>query len=89
MASDLTKEEQEHVRAAMRFLRIRFGTLGTMAKALGFQSDTIRHAMNGTGAISPTTTFRISRLAGVDVDDLLVGRYPVKGMCPHCGRGPG
>jgi len=32
--------------------------------------------------------FRVARLAQVWIDDLLDGKYPVKGMCPHCGRGP-
>jgi plasmid maintenance system antidote protein VapI len=88
MASDLTKEEQEHVRAALRFLAVRFGTMGMMAKALHFQVDTLRHAMDGKESVSPTMAFRLARLAAVGVDDLLAGRYPVPGTCPHCGRGP-
>lgn len=83
--SDLSKDEQAHVRAAMRFLFVRFGTLALMAKALRFQSDTIRHVMDGKDDVSPTMTFR---LAGVGVDEMLAGKWPVPGTCPHCGRGP-
>jgi hypothetical protein len=86
MASDLTQEEQEHVRAAMRFLAIRFGTMGLMSKALRFQVDTLRHVMDGKESVSPTMAFRLARLAAVGVDDLLAGKYPVEGMCPHCGH---
>jgi hypothetical protein len=25
-------------------------------------------------------------MAGVGIDDLLSGKYPVKGTCPHCGH---
>lgn len=29
---------------------------------------------------------RAARLAGVPVEDVLAGRWPVEGACPHCGR---
>ena len=29
---------------------------------------------------------QVSRLAAVPFDDVVTGRYPVKGMCPHCGH---
>ena len=34
--ADLTAEEAQHVRAALRFLRTRCGTWATLAKVLGF-----------------------------------------------------
>jgi hypothetical protein len=79
---------QEHVRAAMRFLAVRFGNLGMMAKALRFQRDTLRRVMDGKQNVSAVMAFRLARTAAVGVDDLLMGRYPVPGMCPHCGRVP-
>ena len=29
--------------------------------------------------------FRVARLAKVGVDDVLAGRFPPPGTCPHCG----
>ena len=86
MASDLTKEEQERVRTAMKFLVVRFGTLAVMATALKLKRDTLRHIMDGKDGVSTTVTFRIARLAQVGIDDLLAGKYPVPGTCPHCGH---
>ena len=31
-------------------------------------------------------TARVSRLAAAPFDDVVAGRYPVKGTCPHCGQ---
>ena len=84
----LTTEEQTNVRAAMKFLLPRFGTLAVMAAALKMQRDTIRHSMDGRFPVSVEMAFRISRLAQVPFDDVTTGRWPVAGTCPHCGRGP-
>ena len=35
---------------------------------------------------SPTLALRIARLVGVGVDDVLGGKYPPAGVCPHCGN---
>jgi len=87
--TDLTKEEQENVRVALRFLRIRFGIMANMAKALHVEAGTLRGALSGRESISASVTMRVARLVQVGIDDLLAGKYPVKGTCPHCGRGPG
>jgi hypothetical protein len=34
---------------------------------------------------SPAVVFRLARLAGVGVDDVLAGRFPEPGVCAHCG----
>jgi hypothetical protein len=84
--NDLTDEEQEHVRVAIRFLRIRFGKAMLLAKALGFKDSSIRRVLGGHDMVSPTMVMRVARLAQVGMDDLLAGKYPVNGMCPHCGH---
>jgi hypothetical protein len=38
---------------------------------------------------SPTMAFRVARLAGVGVDDILTGKYPPPGTCPLCGHHAG
>jgi hypothetical protein len=78
--SDLTKEEQAHVQAALRFLRARCGGWKPLAKALRFTSRTL------SAPASTSVAFRVARLAGIGVDDLLAGRFPPPGMCPHCGH---
>ena len=87
--SDLTKEEQDHVRDALRFLRIRFGTNKLLGQALRCKKDSIQQLVMGKYAVSANMAFKVARLAAVTFDDVTTGRYPVKGMCPHCGRGPG
>jgi hypothetical protein len=86
--SDLTKEEQGNVLSALRFLEIRCGTRELLAKALRYEVGTVRHTIAGRISISPTMAFRVARFAQVGMDDLLAGKYPIKGTCPHCGRGP-
>jgi hypothetical protein len=86
--SDLTHDEQERVRAAMRFLRVRSGGWKPLAKALGFKAHTVRHVKGREKNVSPTMALRVARLAGVSVDDLLVGRFPPERACPRCGYFP-
>jgi hypothetical protein len=35
---------------------------------------------------SPPTAYRVARLAGLSVDDVLTGTYPPAGTCAHCGH---
>lgn len=86
-ASDLTEKEQANVRTALAFLRYRFGNLELLAKALHFEERTLTNVKEGR-AVSASMAFRVARLAKVSIDDLLAGKYPAPGTCPHCGRGP-
>lgn len=83
--SDLTAEEQAHVRAALRFLRARCGGWAPLAKALGFKDTTLSKVANGR-VVAPLLAFRVARLVNVGVDDLLAGKFPSPGTCPHCGH---
>lgn len=86
--SDLTITEQKHVRTALRYLRNRVGAWEPVADALGFKCDTIDKVVNQRGrSVSPTMAFRVARLAGVTIDDLLEGRF-LPGACPRCGHVP-
>jgi hypothetical protein len=79
----LTPGEQGHVLAAVRFLRARCGGWEPLVKALGFTRKTL------TKPASPAVVFRVARLAGVGVDELLAGKYPPTGVCAHCGHAAG
>jgi hypothetical protein len=78
--SDLTTEEQKNVRTAIRFLRARCGTWANVAKVLGVSEKTVRVRA------TPLVVFRVARFAKVGVDDVLSGRFPEPGTCPHCGH---
>jgi hypothetical protein len=86
-ASDLTPKEQANVRTALAFLRFRFGTVTPLAKALKFKEASLKHVREGR-AVSASLAFRVARLVNVPIDDLLTGKFPAPGTCPHCGRGP-
>jgi hypothetical protein len=73
---------------ALHFLRTRLGTWELLVKALGFQRSTLRNVKKGSKRVSVNMAYRASRFAGVPFDDVVTGKYPIKGMCPHCGRGP-
>ncbi len=84
-ASDLSTAEQAHVRAALRFLRARCGGWGPLAQALRFKATSLAKVGSGRVA-SASMAVRVARLAEVGVDDLLGGKYPPAGTCPHCGH---
>jgi DNA-binding XRE family transcriptional regulator len=84
--SDLTVEEQTHVRTALKFLRNRCGTWASVAKALKLGESTVGNIATGHKAPGPLLAFRVARLAKVSVDDLLAGKFPAPGTCPYCGH---
>lgn len=85
MRTDLTLVEQAHVRAALRFLRARCGGWLQAGKALHFKATTLGQVAAGRKVASAGLAVRVARLASVGVDDVLAGRYPPPGVCPHCG----
>ena len=85
--SDFTAQEQEHIRRALRFLRIRSGGWGPLAKALRLTASTINH-MAGREKVSARLALRLARFAGIPVEDMMAGKYPPEGTCPHCGHRP-
>ncbi len=80
-APQMTPEEQTNVRAALRFLRARFGGWLALARTLGVSRSTAKRADPG-----PVLAFRVARLAGVGVDAVLSGAFPSPGTCPNCGH---
>lgn len=84
----LTAEEQDHVRAALQFLRRRIGTWKAVAAVLGKTEKTIQNQVQPgcRKSVTPDLAFRVARFAGVGVDDVLTGRFPEPGTCPYCGH---
>jgi hypothetical protein len=83
---DLTPQEQTNVRTALKFLRTKLGTWGLVAKVLRFGESTMGNVAQGRRHASPTLAFRVARFAKVPVDDVLMGKFPSPGTCPHCGQ---
>lgn len=82
----LTPEEQENVRRAIRVLRVRLGSGANLAAAMGLTLGAAQHLAVPSRRIGARQAVRVARLAGVEVGDVLAGRWPPPGTCPHCGR---
>ncbi len=83
---DFSEKEQAHVRAALHFLHLRARTWAPLGKALGFDQVSLSNIANGHRAVTAKVVLRIARFAGVGLDDVLSGRFPAPGTCPHCGH---
>ena len=77
--------EQENVRVALRFLHARARGWTPLGASLGFKHKTLESANQGR-PVSATLAFRVARFAAVPMDDLLAGKFPPAGTCPHCGH---
>jgi len=84
--SELTLEEQGHVKAALRVLMTRLGGQRQLAAALRVTFHALQWTMQRRGKPGAGMALRAARLAGVHVEDILAGKWPVEGGCPHCGR---
>ena len=82
----LTVEEQKHALNALRFLRIRFGSWKRLGKALGFEWCTLIGVKKHRNGVSVNMAYRAAKVACVPFDDIVTGKYPPDGMCPHCGH---
>jgi len=82
----LTDDEQESVRAALRYFKRRSGSWKTIAPALGFGKMTVSLVASGNKPVSTKMAYCVARFAGVGVDDVLRGRFPPPVTCPHCNR---
>lgn len=84
--ADFTAKEVLHLRAALRFLRLRCSTWAVLAKALRFGDSTLANVAGGHKAVTATLVVRIAKFARVGMDDVLSGAFPAPGTCPHCGH---
>ena len=82
----LSKLEQRHVRAMLRYLRARTGAWKPLADALGMECETLCGASTGRRAVSVQVAFKVARFAGVSIDALLAGKATPENVCPYCGR---
>jgi len=85
--SDLDNKEQDHVRAALKFLHLQMGGFSQLARALQFDFRTVRCTMLGSRDVCASMALRVARLIDTSVDDLLAGDYQ-PGVCAKCGHRP-
>lgn len=83
----LTAEEQSHVRVALVFLHARIGSWARVAKVVRSKRANLRrvragHRIRGMRGLAR----RVSRVVGVDVRDVLTGRFLPTGTCRRCGH---
>ena len=85
MKTDLTSQEQGHVRAALRFSpRAVPRGWAALAKALRAGESTLANVMGGQYAVTASLAFRVARFASVrGRRRVLEGRFPRPGTCPH------
>lgn len=82
---DLSLEEQEHVINALYFLRVRLEGWERVARLLKFEPKSIADMRAKRRTVSANLAFRLARVVGIGVDDLLAGKWPEAGSCPRCG----
>lgn len=85
--SDLTLNEQKHIRTALRYLRRRVGAWAPIADALHLAYDTIEKVVNGRRDVTAGMAFRVARLLDTSVDALVAGHF-LPSACPRCGFVP-
>jgi hypothetical protein len=85
-SADLSPEEHANVRKALRFLVARLGGRAKVAASLKVSVQALDGACySARKRPSAALAIRTARVAGVSVEDVLAGRFPIAGACPHCG----
>jgi hypothetical protein len=77
--------EEERVRHAMEFLRLRYGNWTGVAKAMGYHRVTIERVLNLRRTATAAFALRVAKQLGVTLGDVLSGARPKAGDCPMCG----
>lgn len=78
--------EEERVRRAMEFLRLRYGNWNGVAKAMGYHRVTIERVLNLRRTATAAFALRVAKQLGVTLGHVLSGARPKAGECPMCGR---
>lgn len=76
------------MRTALRFLRVRAGAWGPVAKALKIEEDSVSKVACERRAVTASLALRVARFVGIPLDDLLAGTWLSPRVCRHCGHPP-
>lgn len=85
LARQLTEDEQENVRVALRYLRARLGTWVRVARVTRMKRRTVRRLRAGW-TVRIYVAERVAATLGASVDALVTGRFLPQGACLHCGN---
>lgn len=85
IALTLTREEQRHVRAALRNTARAYGGNDVLALVLDVPRLTLHGFLKSNRTISGTFAIRLAKAAGVSVEALLSGTVADTSKCPTCG----
>jgi DNA-binding phage protein len=77
----LSQDEREHVRIALRYLRLRLGR-GELATRMGLTYDGLRKTLKR--APTMRVAVLVAFVAGVKLEGVLKGTWPGE-RCPTCG----
>jgi hypothetical protein len=83
---DLSPQERENARKAIRYLAKKLGSYGKLAMAMRVKKPTVRFAVSRTGTVSASVALRTARVARVPLESVLSGAWPKATACPYCGR---
>ncbi len=79
-----TAEEQQRIRAALRYLRIAYGGYDVLAEVMGVPAHSL--ANNNHRNASYALAVLLARAAGVTVEQILRPGVAEIAKCPVCGR---
>src|SRR5215510_5865132 len=85
---DLSLDEQEHVRVCLRSLRARFGNWSNVERSLPLAHSVLVETMSGRCEVSVVIAFRVAKVLGMSLYDVIAGRGVPDGTCTHCGKEP-
>jgi hypothetical protein len=83
---DLTKTEQDHVRAYLNYLHMRLGSWRRVERAVPLAHGTRIAITTGRVRITTTIAFRVAKALDVSLYDLIAGTATPPNVCPHCGN---
>jgi len=83
---DLSLDEQKRVLAYLTMLRAKFGNWTTLEQALPFSHSARVEITAGRREVGASLAFRIAKLMGVSIADVLAGTAFPPGTYRHCGR---
>jgi plasmid maintenance system antidote protein VapI len=67
---------QERVRLALKHLHVIMKQWKRLGVLMHLKPQTVKNAAHGYGCVSASIAFRVARMAGISVDELLAGRFP-------------
>lgn len=79
----LTEGERANVRRALMVLRVRLGMWKRVAESVRVGSQTFKRKRHRPDL---DLAFRVARLVGVPLEDVLRGEWPTPESCPLCGH---